>query len=515
MVPRSELEQLKLERDLYRRLLGLGNQTDLQPFLEEALSLIVSLTGAKDGYLAIYGDEDSADRPRWWISKGFSDDDLQAVRIQLSRGIIAEAMATGQTIITASALDDKRFSAKASVLSFRIREVLCAPIGVGTESVGVLYLQDRAALGPFSEDDRQLAEAFSHYVALFADRLKARQRHREFEDATLPFRARLTLDGLVGRSASLASAFAQVESASRFEVGVLLRGAAGTGKTAFARAIHDNGVRAKRPFIELNCAALPETLIESELFGTKRGAYSGATDREGLISAANTGTLFLDEIGELPLGSQAKLLKFLQAKTYTPLGSNHERVADVRFIAATNANLEEFIAQKKFREDLYYRINVLPIRVPALNERRDDIAPLLEHFCNMFCARYSLPKIKATVAARSAAEEAEWPGNVRQLSNSVEAAVIRAAGAGALEQRHLFPEAAAAPEQETELSFQEATRRYQRKLLADTLRDTDWNISETARRLELARSHVHNLILAFDLKRAETPKPIKKPKKKP
>jgi Nif-specific regulatory protein len=505
------VDQLRLERDLYRRLLGLGSQTDLQPFLEEALSLIVSLTGAKDGYLAIYGDEENTDKPRWWIAKGFSEDDLKEVRVQLSTGIIAEAMATGQTIITGSALDDQRFKTRGSVLMFQIREVICAPIRSGTESVGVLYLQDRVEKLPFSEDDRQSAEAFSRYVALFADRLKSRQRAQVFEDKTLPYRARLSLEELVGRSAALAASFAQVESAARFDVGVLLRGAPGTGKTAFARAIHNNSQRAKRPFVELNCAAIPETLIESELFGTKRGAYSGATDREGLISAANTGTLFLDEIGELPLGSQSKLLKFLQSKTYTPLGTNTERIAEVRLIAATNANLEEAFAQKKFREDLYYRLNVLPIRVPALHERREDIAMLLEHFCEVFCARYSLPKIKPTMQAKSAAEEAEWPGNVRQLSNAVEAAVIRAAGASALEKRHLFPEDGTEPD-EGEISFQEATRRFQRKLLGETLLATDWNISETSRRLELARSHVHNLILAFELKRTE---PKKTSEKKP
>lgn len=502
--PRSELEQLRLENELYRRLLALGTQTDLPPFLEEALSLILSLTGAKHGYLALYHDDDDLSRPRWWISKGFSEDEVSAVRMRLSRGIIARALATGQTILTASALDDDRFSGRSSVLSFQIREVLCAPVGVGAEVVGVLYLQDRAALGPFSEEDRKLAESFSQYLGLFADRLLTRQQRVDLKDYTLPFRARLALDNLIGRSQALAKAFADLDKAAGFDVSVLLRGSPGTGKTAFARAIHENSSRARKPFMELNCAALPETLLESELFGTKRGAFSGATNREGLISAANGGTLFLDEIGELSLGSQSKLLKFLQSKTYTPLGTNQERVAEVRLIFATNQDLQEAVAKKRFREDLYYRINVMTIDVPSLSQRKEDVVPLVEHFCSVFCLRYNVPKLKLTPSARSAVEEAEWPGNVRHLSNAIEAAVIRAAGGSALERKHIFPELAQTePESEGEQTFQEATRTFQKKLLAETLQATDWNVSETSRRLDLARSHVHKLILAFDLRSEE------------
>lgn len=501
-----ELATLKLERDLYWRLLELGAQADLGPFLAEALALIVGVTGAKKGYLALYDDRDEAGDARFSIARGCTEAEVRDIRQTISQGIIARAMATGQTIHTASAQRDPRFHDNTSVRSNRIEAVLCAPVGANPP-LGVLYLQGRDARGPFTDEDLRRAEAFARHLTPFVDRLMVKERARD--DGTLALRQRLRLEGLIGRSRALADALAQLEGAARFDVPLLLTGASGTGKTAFARAIHDNSARARGPFVELNCAALPETLFESELFGAAQGAHSTATRKLlGKIAAAEGGTLFLDEVGETPLAVQAKLLQFLQSREYFPLGQSRAERADVRVITATNRDLAAASTARTFREDLYYRLNVMQIRVPSLAERRDDVALLAQHFCVDTCQRHRLPALTLTASAVRAAENTEWPGNVRQLAHAVEVAVIRAAveRAQSVERRHLFPELPPDPGPDaTGLSFQELTRRYQRQVLVETLEATRWNISETARRLDLARSHIYNLVQAFDLSRDPPP----------
>jgi Nif-specific regulatory protein len=502
--PNAELAKLRRERDLYLRLLNLGRQSELTPFLQEALALIVEVVEARQGYLELHDDDDASETPRWWMAHGLSAEQVEGVRAAISRGIIAEAIATGQTIVTPSALLDPRFSERESVRLGHIEAVLCAPIGQDPPR-GVLYLQGRATSGAFCEEDRTRAEVFTRHLASLVDRLLAQQRRQVAQDPTSTVRATLRLDGVIGRSAALAAALRQVALVAPLDVSVLLTGESGTGKGQLARVIHQNGPRAGQPFVEVNVAALPKDLLEKELFGNVRGAFTGADSAmEGKIAAAEHGTLLLDEIGELMLDVQAKLLQFLQSKEYYPVGSPRPVHADVRVIAATNSDLRRAVAERRFREDLFYRLEVLPIRVPSLAERREDIPLLAAYFCAVACGRHKLPSVELSRNAIRALESAEWPGNIRQLEHAVEAAVIRCAGESGrqAERAHVFPEATAAPaEPEEHLTFQEATRRFQDRLLRDTLADLQWNVVETARRLDLSRAHVYNLIDAFGLKR--------------
>src|SRR5947199_6285177 len=498
----DELIRVRRERDLYRRLLDLGRREEPEPFLREALGLIVEVTGAGQGYLELH-DDDHTGTTRWSLAHGFTAEQLVGVRAALSRGIIAEALATGKTIVTPSALLDERFRARDSVRVGHIEAVLCAPIGDDPPR-GVVYLQNRAGHGFFSEDDRACAETFARHLAPLVDRVLARQRERAGTDATVPVRATLRAPDVIGRSAALATALQHVALVAPLDVHVLLSGETGTGKSQLARVIHDNGPRAAHPFVTLNCAALPETLIESELFGALPGAHSTATRRiEGKVESAERGTLFLDEIGELSPAAQAKLLHLLHAKEYYPLGGTRPLRANVRVIAATNTDLQQAVAEGRFREDLFYRLQVLPVRVPSLAERREDIPLLAAFFCAQACQRHGLARLALSPNALRAAESAEWPGNVRQLENAVEAAVIRAAGEHAkqVERVHLFPDSVAAAEPDAAATFQEATRRFQARLLHDALEAPGWNVVDTARRLDLARSHIYNLIRAFGLER--------------
>jgi transcriptional regulator with GAF, ATPase, and Fis domain len=504
--PVDEPSKLLRERELYLRLLNLSREDEPKPFLEEALALIVEVTGARQGYLELYDDEGDREDARWWIAHGFSAEEVEKVRAAISRGIIAEAVATGQAIVTPSALLDPRFSERESVRLGRIEAVLCVPIGEDPPR-GVLYLQGRTAAGAFSAEDRAHAELFAYHLAPLADRLLEAQDRSAGSDPTRPLRQTLRLTGIIGHSVVLAAVLRQVAMVAPLDVHVLLTGETGTGKSLMARAIHDNGPRAGQPFVEVNCATLPDLLVESELFGALPGAHSTASRRiEGKVAAAEHGSLFLDEIGVLSVTAQAKLLQLLQSRQYYPLGSGKPLQADVRVITATNTDLRRAVAEHRFREDLFYRLEVLPIRVPSLAERREDIAELAAAFCSEGCTRHQLPQLRLSRNAVRALEAAEWPGNVRQLAHAVEAGVIRAAGLGAsqVEAAHLFADGAqplAVPE--GPLTFQEATRRFHAHLLLDTLEDTGWNIVEAARRLDLARSHVYKLIRAFGLQRRE------------
>ena len=492
-----DAQRLRLERDIYRGLLQLGAASDLRPFLEQALLQVVEATGAHQGYLALYSGEDLTEQPAFWLAHHCDEQQLVGVRATLSSGIVRAAVEQGQTISTACAVEDPRFSDQDSVALHGIRAVICAP--VADARLGVLYLQGRDEPGPFDEPDRLLVEELARQVAPYAQRLL---QGAAVDDPTRALRRQLKgLQGLAGRSTALADLFRQVALVAPLDVTVLLTGPSGVGKTALARAIHVNSPRAGGPCVELNCAAIPESLVESELFGAAKGAHSTA-DRamEGKVQAADGGTLLLDEVGELPLASQAKLLQFLQERIYYPLGSTRPRQADVRLVVATNRDLLDAVKQRAFREDLYYRLAVLPVEVPPLAHRREDVGPISEALLAAAARRHALACLPLSMAGRAALQASDWPGNVRQLANTVEAGLIRACGAGAtrVDSAHLFP-----GQQQTgdEVSFQVATRSFQRRLLQETLSATEWNVSEAARRLGLSRSHLHELLRGLELHR--------------
>ena len=502
----DDLTHLRKERDFYLKLLHLGTAEALDPFLEEALALIVDVAGARRGYIEIGWPREGRAHPGWWIARGFSDGEVEdTLQKSLSQGVIAEAIARGVTIVTASALDDPRFKKLGSVRRNRIEAVLCAPIGAAPP-MGVVYLQDRIAPGPFSEEDQARIEVFARNLLPYADRLVTHQVQRAAADPTREFRESLQVGRLIGQSAALARVLKDVRMVAPREVTVLLTGPTGSGKTDIARVIHDNSPRGAEPFVALNCANLSPALADSELFGHVRGAFTGADRTQpGKIAAAGKGTLFLDEVGTLPAGTQAKLLTFLDTREYYPVGSSQPARADVRVFAATNVDLESDAGERRFREDLYYRLRGVTIRVPSLSERPEDIAELAAHFAALACERENLPRLSLSPGAVRAAEAAVWPGNIRHLKIAVEESVLRAHDdrAGVIEREHLFPNTAAPASSGGKKSptLQAVMRAAQARHVAEVLDDVGWNAEEAAERLDIARSHVYNLIKAHGLRR--------------
>ncbi len=497
----GELDRLRRERDFYRELLELGQTPNLEPLLEQALRLIVEVAGARRGYLEL-APESGWNGQRWSCSHNLSEDDVVAIRELCSSGIVAEAVATGTTINTPCAFDDPRFSSRDSVQANQISAVLCVPIGT-SPSLGVVYLQERNEPGQFPDADVRNAELFARQLAPYADRLLAKAQMRVQRDPTTEIRKTFQCPGLLGKSPAFAHVLQQASLVAPLAIGVLITGPAGSGKTALAKAIAQNSPWADGPFIEVNCAALPDDLLESELFGAMKGAHSTATQRViGKVEAADGGTLFLDEIGEISLKAQAKLLQLLNSGEYFPLAANKPVKADVRIISATNADLEARVGAKTFRDDLYYRLNVMPIVMPDLDNRREDIADLVEFHAARVCARHRFPKIRPAHATLLYCEEMSWPGNIRELANTVEAGIVRANGerSDQLLVRHMFPGHDEA-DGDANGTFREATHAFQGRLLRRKLEEAGWNIVEVARQLDLGRAHVYNLINRYGFKR--------------
>ena len=313
---------------------------------------------------------------------------------------------------------------------------------------------------------------------------------------------------IVGKTPVMRALMEKVEKVAATPARVLITGENGTGKELVARALHRMSPRASKPFVEVNCAAIPGELIESELFGHMKGSFTGAiSDRAGKFEQANKGTLFLDEIGDMSLAAQAKVLRVLQDNVITRIGGAKPISVDVRVIAATNKTLESEIAAGKFREDLYYRLNVVPIHVPPIRERREDIPMLAQYFAATLSAREGIPPRTFTQDALDRLGSLDWPGNVRELRNTVERLLIlapdaqisardidRLAGQRALDDAGLATLAQCR-------TFEEFKDAAERAFLLNKLREFDWNVSETARAVEMPRSNLYKKIERYSLSR--------------
>jgi Nif-specific regulatory protein len=289
--------------------------------------------------------------------------------------------------------------------------------------------------------------------------------------------------------------FALARKIAPWNVSALITGETGTGKELIARAIHRLSPRSAKPFVAFSCANLPETLVDDELFGHERGAFTGATtNRRGRFESADGGTLFLDEIGDLALPLQAKLLRVLQERTFERLGSVQPLKVDVRLICATHRNVAEMVKGGTFREDLYHRVNVIEIHLPPLRERREGIAVLARHFADEGAAKFGKPRMQISAPALAALEESDWPGNVRQLENVIHRAVVLAEDS-TIELWHLPPALCTGFRQgQISARYDEQVREFKRRLILRTLTDCNGNKSEAARVLGLARGYLHRLI---------------------
>ena len=353
--------------------------------------------------------------------------------VPIPRGVFRRVVAERAAVLAADAPRES-FNSE-SILGARIRSTVGVPLWRGEQIVGVLQVDNRDAPAMFDSSDVDVASVLAHHASLAVDnarlirRLMAAEERLERENSYLRGRerARRGQIEIVGESRAMRALSAQVDRVANTRVTVLIEGETGVGKELVAAAVHYRSRRRDRLFVAQNCAAMPENLLESALFGHRRGAFTGAVeDKRGLFDIADGGTLFLDEVTELPHALQAKLLRALQEGEIRPLGATSTKHVDVRIVAATNRSLEQEVEAGRFREDLYYRLKVFPLHVPPLRERRDDVARLASHFFERYTREMAKPVAALTQETLELLTAYDWPGNVRELENEIQRLVIQA-----------------------------------------------------------------------------------------
>lgn len=417
--------------------------------------------------------------------------DPSDLRPRAGTGVIGRVAEVGQPIVVPRLRHDAMACSELSdPASWGERPwcLLCVPLVVGEHPIGALSAYfvreghfDFAERLAVLEVAASLVAQARRYARLDLPDPPARE-HRSEEGLSTAFE----YSNMIGGSAAMRPVYEQIAQVARTNATALIRGESGTGKELVAHAIHNNSARSRAPFVKLNCAALPETLIESELFGHERGAFTGAQARKkGRFELAHGGTLFLDEIGELSPVTQAKLLRVLQFREFERLGGTETLSTDVRIVAATNRDIEAAVAAGSFREDLYYRVNVFTILVPPLRERRTDVPALAEYFLAKYAEQHGCRVRRISSAALEALSRYSWPGNVRELENAIERAVVIARG-GVLDESHL-PQAVRSeqqvPPQLQNFSLSQAVADLERRMIGEALQTTRGNCARAARAL--------------------------------
>jgi Nif-specific regulatory protein len=437
------------------------------------------------------------------IALGSKAQDVQKFSLRKGEGIAGWVFENNRSLVVNDVSNDPRyFGDIGKKVGFDTQRILAVPMRVRNECVGVIEIINKNSGKPFTEDDRQWLEVFATQAALAIQNARSFEQVRNeitsLQDQIATDRGYHTF---VGSSRSIQEKLDLVARVSQTDSSVLILGESGVGKELFAEQIHLQSKRADKPLVRVNCAALPETLLESELFGHVKGAFTDASsNRRGRFELADGGTIFLDEIGELPLTIQAKMLRVIQQKTFEKLGSSDPVKVDVRIVAATNRDIEQAVEQGTFRNDLYYRLNVLPLHIPPLRQRQEDIPELATFFLQRV-RRETKKQVRGfTDAAMEALLSYTWPGNVRELENAVERAVVICAGdlitPGDLILQTTEP---TSDDHYAERPLREAITLFKRHFIEGALRTHKWNQTETAKVLGIQRTYLSRLIKELNI----------------
>jgi Nif-specific regulatory protein len=425
--------------------------------------------------------------------------------------VVRRVAESGEPLFISNVGEEDDLKDQRSIVDLNIMTVICIPLRFEDTLVGVIYSDSDAISERFAPSDLAIMNAFGAQAAVAINNAK---RHGELETATrslekqnVSLREELAgkyeFSGMVGRSHAMQQIFDLIRKVAPLSTTVLIQGETGTGKELIAKAIHYNGTRRKKPIVSINCGALPREILESELFGYRKGAFTGADqDRAGLFEAASGGTIFLDEIGEMPMDLQVKLLRVLQDGEVRRVGEDSSRSVDVRVISATNRDLASEVEAGNFRRDLFYRLNVVPIHVSPLRERQEDILPLAEFFLAKFSEEMKKPRPGLARAAKELLLRHQWLGNVRELENAIERALALAEGNDILDAaqfEHLGKRLAFGHDAEAEGPLRSMLFSWEREIIQRTLIANSWNISKAAVALKISRQQLHAKIKKYKL----------------
>lgn len=420
--------------------------------------------------------------------------------VRVSRTITRKVMQENVAILGVDVLASEKLRDIESLAGSKVRSLLCVPLSLFQRVIGCIYLDSTNSADRFHEDHLQLTAAVARISAVALDNAR-RWQWLEQENERLAGEVRRE-QSLVGEGARMKEIFEFLARVAPSDSTVLIEGESGTGKELAARALHRNGRRSGKPFVAINCAAIPETLLETELFGHERGAFTGAAgQKKGRLEVADGGVVFLDEIGELAPALQVKLLRVLQEREFERVGGTHPIKIDVRLIAATNRDLEQAVRKKEFRQDLYYRLAVVKLTMPSLRERREDIPMLARHFIQKDAKRCKVKPKPLSREAMAALVRYEWPGNVRELENAIERALVMGSSDTILLED--LPESLLeqnSPAEMHEGRYHASVKELKKQLIADAVQQTGGNYVEAAGILGVDPNYLHRLIRNLGLK---------------
>ncbi len=496
---KKELEWLKSEnrrlQTLYATSLALTAQTQKEPLVETALDIVVRELSADAGFVVLVDAQGEIESIYSRNIEPEKQADVKEMSLSVIRSTIQSSKPTSEQV-----KPEMELAQQNSVIRLGISAVLCVPLIRDKKVFGAVYLDRRNKENPFTANDLSYLSAFADQIVRslkVSDEIETLEKKLISTETTKmnDLRASFKCDDIIGSSAALFEVLKIAARISATDATVLILGESGTGKELFAKAIHQNSRRKEKPFVAINCAAIPNDLLESELFGYEQGAFTGASkSKQGKIETAHTGTLFLDEIGEMPLALQAKLLRVLQEREFERLGSVKKQKLDIRLICATNRNLKELVEQGKFRQDLYYRLKVVELQLPALRERPEDI----EELAKFFLKKHAVDGKACELSNEALAflESYPWYGNVRELENVMLRCAVLATGK-IIRKEDLPPEITETMDSATPIqlgkTLADAETEFRKMYLTKTLQKTS-SITEAAKQLGINRTHFYKLL---------------------
>jgi Nif-specific regulatory protein len=487
---------------------ALNSTLNLNEVLDKIIDSVIKLADTDRGFLMLANRNSDME---FRIARDRKEQPLEKDDFTVSYSIIDDVVNKGTPLFISDILEHDRFRDQKSIIDLDLRTAVCLPLTLENRVIGVIYTDSNRIVEEFNEDDMSIVSAFASQAAIAIENarlhgeliLSKENLARENLELKQELSEKYEFSGIIGKSKAMLDIFSTIKKVAPLTSTVLIQGPTGTGKELIARAIHFHSPRKTKQLVTINCGAMPENLLESELFGHVKGAFTGAiSDKAGLFEIASGGTMFLDEIGEMPLPLQVKLLRALQDGEIRRVGGNTSRTVDVRVIAATNRDLTEDIKMKSFRQDLYYRLNVVPIHIPPLRERKEDILPLTEHFLEKYSKKLGKEDARILPEAIKLIFANPWEGNVRELENTVERALALSGESTVLSLEH-FPQLRTDTDIFDQLehrkSLKEKLRAVEKKIIIETLEKTNWKITKSAEILEVTRQHLHNKIKQYKI----------------
>lgn len=494
-----EMQWLKSEnrrlQTLYATSIALTGQTQKEPLVETALDIVVRELNADAGFVVLVDAQGEIES----IYSHNLDPEKQADAKEMSLSVIRSTIQSSKPT-SEQVKPDRELAQQNSIIRLGISAVLCVPLLHEKRVLGAVYLDRRNKDNPFTASDLSYLSAFADQIVRslkVSDEIETLEKKLISTETTKmsDLRSTFKCEEIIGSSAALFEVLKVASRISATDATVLILGESGTGKELFAKAIHQNSRRKEKPFVAINCAAIPNDLLESELFGYEQGAFTGASkSKQGKIETAHTGTLFLDEIGEMPMTLQAKLLRLLQEREFERLGSVKKQKLDIRLICATNRNLKDLVEQGKFRQDLYYRLKVVELLLPPLRERPEDIEELAKHFLKKHAVGGNVCDLSND--ALVALENYTWYGNVRELENVMLRCAVLATGK-TIRKEDLPPEITETLDSAMPIqlgkTLADAEAEFRRMYLTKTLHKAT-SVTEAAKQLGINRTHFYKLL---------------------